>query len=177
MVIHCLKIEIKIENKNKYTYTLNIPSNKKMHSVLGIGCIIDIDDNNNINNIKYCLRKNKILPLDIYYEDNEYIKDNIVEIMYDFVNKFLKKQNLPFYFYTPYIEGCNFNKMNYYMVYQENGLTYSDSFDEMWESIEFDTLVNKYTEIKEQFEKTIRLLFGDDNVDKYKLEIFSTFTD
>jgi hypothetical protein len=137
-----------------------------MSAILGIGCIID--RNELIEELEQCKFLEKYKNLII---TKDHLRENINEVIYDDVNDFLKDNNLPFEFYTPYTQSKHDGK-KYYLRYKFNKV----QKDDVCESINFSVLMNQHQTINKHFEMALVLLFGDHNVDKFKLTIFSNLT-
>jgi hypothetical protein len=137
-----------------------------MTSILGIGCIIDR------NEIVEKFEENKFMKQYLIAKNtNLNLRDEINEILYDDINEFLKDNELPFKFYTPYTQTKDDGK-NYYLIYTLNKTDRTD----IYESINLETLINDYQIIKQFFEKTLTLLFGKSNSNKFNLKIISNFS-
>lgn len=137
-------------------------------AILGIGCIIDknvivdkFEENKFIE--RHLTLKNRNLNLRVDYN----------EILYDHVNAFLKDNKLPFEFYTPITESEDDGK-KYYLIYTL--INTNKSKTNTYESVNFELLINEYQTIKQFFEKTLALLFGELSVNKFDLQIISNFS-
>ena len=143
-----------------------------MSAILGIGCIIDtnelIDALEQSNFLEKFTKEKSTISKDS-------LRENINEVVYDYVNNFCKDNNLPFKFYTPYVESRNTPTKSYYiMKYKFSNPEKNDNY---CESIDYNTIIEKYETISEHFKVTLTLLFAGLNIDKFNLVIFSNYSE
>ena len=135
-----------------------------MTAMLDIGCgITQSEIIDNLINNKFSEKYPNVINPDINLYD-----ENINEIIYTNINNFFKLSKLPFRFYTPYIPGDPHNMTVYYLSYSSD--------DKSLHHIDFNFLIENNEKIKQDYKKTLELLFGGASLDKYKLTIYSNFS-